>query len=135
MGVVLALIVPLINIVYFWGGTNYSGDKFVWKCLGKKVLDQEDTLWSKRPLYKKLAVNFERNTARKFWKKYCQRSAERVNFKSVPTMERKVSKWVLLSNFVCLQLVFATTPWTNVHELGWTCTGWQITSNQINAVC
>ena len=155
MGVVLALIVPLINIVYFWGGTNYSGDKFVWKCLGKKVLDQEDTLWSKRPLYKKLAVNFERNTASKFWKKYCQqilkeictsskiskkyyrrlwkkycqRRAARVNFKG------QVSKWVLLSNFVCLQLVFATTLWTNVHELGWTCTCWKITSNQINAVC
>ena len=44
--------------------TNYSCDKFVWESLGKKVLDQEDTLGSKRRLYKKLAdINFERNTA------------------------------------------------------------------------
>ena len=107
--------------------TNYSGNKFVWKSLSKKVLDQEDTLGSKSPLYKKLAVNFERNTASTtaagggFWKWLEDRIGQ-------------VSKWLLLSNFVCLQLVFATTPWTNVHELGWTCS-WQITFNQINAVC
>ena len=66
MVVVLALTLTLITmegLYTFERSTNYSGDKFVRKSLSKKVLDQEDTLGSKRPQYKKLAVNFERNTA------------------------------------------------------------------------